>query len=105
MHKNCRLCALLFLQGWKSQPFASDAPAKRKLYYLSDLTGVYARQGEVEAACAHIAQSIPLIMHLGGGSKTIRSHLQQVRALLQPHEHLPSVQTLDEQMASLFIDV
>lgn len=85
------------------QALASEAPLKRKLYYLSDLAGVYARQGEVETACAYVIQSIPLIMHVGSGSKTIRKHLLQVRALLQPNEHTSSVQALDEQMALLLL--
>ena len=37
---------------------ASEAPTKRKLYYLSDLAGMYARQGEIEAACTCVVQSV-----------------------------------------------
>ncbi len=86
------------------QALASEAPLKRKLYYLSDLAGVYARQGEVEAACAYVVQSIPAIIQVGSGSKTIRKHLFQVRALLQPNAHTSSVQALDQQMASLLVE-
>ncbi len=87
------------------QALASEAPLKRKLYYLSDLAGVYARQGEVEAACTYLAQSIPLIMQVGSGSKTIRKHLVQMRVLLRSHEYLSAVQTLDEQIAPLFLEM
>jgi hypothetical protein len=86
------------------QALASEAPLKRKLYYLSDLAGVYARQGEVEAACSYVVQSIPAIIQVGSGSKTIRKHLFQVRALLQPNAHTSSVQTLDQQMAFLLVE-
>ncbi len=97
-----------FLQEAKEsleQALASEAAIKRKLYYLNDLAGVYARQGEVEIACAYIAQSIPLMMQVGSGSKTIRKHLLQVRTLLQPHEHTSSVQALDGQILPLLIGI
>jgi DNA-binding SARP family transcriptional activator len=84
---------------------ASEAPLKRKLYYLSDLAGAYARQGEVETACAYVAQSIPLITQIGSGSKTIRKHLLQARLLLQPNEHTSFVRVLDEQMAPLLLEM
>lgn len=83
------------------QALAGEAPTKRKLYYLSDLAGVYARQGEVETACSYVVQGLPLVMQVGSGSKTIRQHLLQVRALLQPYEHTSSVQALDKQIAPL----
>ena len=85
------------------QALESEAPQKRKLYYLSDLAGVYARQEEVETACAYVIQCIPLMQQIGSGSKTIYKHLLQVRALLQPNEHTSFVQALDEQMAPLLI--
>ena len=83
------------------QALNSNAPAKRKLYYLSDLAGAYAREGEVERACAFVVQTVPIIMQVGSGSKTIRQHLLQARSLLQPYEQTSSVRSLDEQMASL----
>jgi hypothetical protein len=64
---------------------------------------VYARQGEVETACLYVTQTVPLLMQLGSGSKTIRQHLLQARSLLQPYEHTSSVQALDEQMAPLLV--
>jgi hypothetical protein len=85
------------------QALLRDAPMKRKLYYLSDLAGVHARQGEVEAACSYVTQTVPFLMQLGSGSKTIRQHLLQARSLLQPYERTPSVQALDEQMAPLLV--
>jgi transcriptional regulator with XRE-family HTH domain len=84
---------------------ASEAPAKRKLYYLNDLAGTYAHQGEVEAACSYVLQSIPLTIQVGSGSKTLRSHLLQVRALLQPYEQTSFVQALDEQIAPLLSEM
>ncbi len=81
----------------------SDAPRKRKLYYLTDLAGVYARQGEVERACFYTTQTIPLMLQIGNGSKTIQQHLLQARALLQPYQQSAYVQTLDEQMAPLVL--
>lgn len=85
------------------QALTGNAPTKRKLYYMSDLAAVHARQGEVEIACTYIIQSIPLILQVGSGSKTIYQHLLQVRTLLQPYEHTPSIQLLDEQMATLYM--
>jgi DNA-binding SARP family transcriptional activator len=82
---------------------ASEAPLKRKLYYLTDLAGVHARQGEVETACSYIIQSIPFITQVGSGSKTIRKHLLQARTLLQPYEQTSFVEALDRQMAPLLI--
>ncbi|MGH2479161.1 MAG: bacterial transcriptional activator domain-containing protein, partial [Ktedonobacteraceae bacterium] len=82
---------------------ASEAPLKRKLYYLSDLASVYARQGEVEKACAYVAQSLPTVLQIGGGSKTIHQHLFQVRTLLQPYKGSASVQALDEQLNLLYL--
>ena len=93
-----------FLQEAKealAQALASDAPVKRKLYYLSDLAGVYARQGEVETACSYVTQTVPLIIQVGNGSKTIRQHLLQARSLLRPYERTSYVQALDERMAPL----
>jgi tetratricopeptide (TPR) repeat protein len=87
------------------QALASEAPTKRKLYYLNDLASVYARQGDVETACSYVSQSIPLLMNIGSGSKTIRKHLLQVRTLLQSHEHIPSVHTLEMQIAPLLIEM
>ncbi|MEO6888994.1 MAG: bacterial transcriptional activator domain-containing protein [Ktedonobacteraceae bacterium] len=87
------------------QALASEAPLKRRLYYLNDLAGVYARQGEIEAACDYVVQSIPLIMQIGSGSKTIRKHVFQVRLLLQPHEHSAAVQALDEQLVPLLSEI
>ncbi len=43
----------------------SNAPTKRKIYYLNDLASAYARQGEIEIACAYAAQSVPMIVHIG----------------------------------------
>jgi DNA-binding SARP family transcriptional activator len=80
---------------------SSNAPTKRKLYYLSDLAGAYAREGEVERACAFVGQTVPIIMQVGSGSKTIRQHLLEARSLLQPYEETSSVRSLDEQMAPL----
>lgn len=79
---------------------ASEAPPKRKLYYLIDLASAYARQGEVEKACASMAQSIPALMQMGG-SKTLHTHVWQARALLQAYESAPSLQALDEQLHPL----
>jgi len=79
----------------------SNAPTKRKLYYLSDLAGAYAREGEVERACSYVVQTVPIIMQVGNGSKTIRQHLLQARSLLQPYEQTSSVRSLDEQMAPM----
>ncbi len=76
---------------------ASEAPPKRKLYYLIDLASAYARHGEVERACAYVAQSLPTVLQVGG-SKTIYKHLSQVRALLRPYESTASLQALDEQL-------
>ena len=102
----------IFLQ-WKAHPFlheskealelalSSNAPTKRKLYYLSDLAGAYAREGEVERACAFVGQTVPIIMQDGSGSKTIRQHLLQARSLLQPYEETSSVRSLDEQIEPL----
>jgi hypothetical protein len=84
-----------------AQALASDAPVKRKLYYLSDLAGVYALQGEVETACSYVTQTVPLLMQVGNGSKTIRQHLLQARMLLRPFERTSYVQALDERMAPL----
>ncbi len=98
----------IFLQEAKvslEQALASEAPAKRKLYYLTDLAGVYAREGEIEKACAYVAQSLPLIMAVGSGSKTVRCHLFQVRTLLQPYGQTSFVQTLDQQMGPLLIEM
>jgi len=95
-----------FLQEAKEaleHALASDAPTKRKLYYLSDLAGVYARQGEVETACSYVTQTVPFLMQLGSGSKTIRQHLLQARSLLRPYEHTSFVRALDEQMAPLLV--
>jgi DNA-binding transcriptional activator of the SARP family len=86
------------------QALANEVPLKRKLYYLSDLAGVYARQGEIEKACSLMTESIPLIMHIGSGSQTIRTHLLQARSLLQPNEHTPWVKTVDEQLVPLFFE-
>jgi DNA-binding SARP family transcriptional activator len=79
------------------EALASEAPQKRKLYYLIDLASAYARQGEVERACAYVAQSLPTVLRVGG-SKTIYKHLFQVRTLLQPYESTASLQALDEQL-------
>src|SRR5260221_13191596 len=46
------------------QALNSNAPTKRKLYYLSDLAEAYAREGEVEKACSYIAQTFPIIMQI-----------------------------------------
>lgn len=97
-----------FLQASKEALEAaleSVAPLKRKLYYLSDLASVYARQGEIERACAYAAQTIPLVLQVGHGSKTIRKHLLSMRMLLQSNEHTPVVQALDEQMAPLLLEM
>jgi tetratricopeptide (TPR) repeat protein len=83
------------------QALNSNAPTKRKLYYLSDLAGAYAREGEVEKACSYVAQTVPIIVQVGNGSKTIRQHLLQARSLLRPYEQTSSVRSLDEQMAPL----
>ncbi len=83
------------------QALTSNAPTKRKLYYLSDLAGAYAREGEVERACSYVVQTVPIILQVGSGSKTIRQHLLQARSLLQPYEETSSVRSLDEQMAPL----
>jgi len=83
------------------QALNSNAPTKRKLYYLSDLAEAYAREGEVEKACSYVAQTVPIIMQVGSGSKTIRQHLLQARSLLQPYEQTSYVRSLDEQMAPL----
>ncbi|HVU69270.1 MAG TPA: bacterial transcriptional activator domain-containing protein [Ktedonobacteraceae bacterium] len=80
---------------------ASEAPPKRKLYYLNDLAGIYARQGEAEKACASILQTIPAIKRMGSGSKTLQSHVLQAHALLQPYRTTAVVRALDEQMAAL----
>jgi DNA-binding SARP family transcriptional activator len=80
---------------------AHDVPLKRRLYYLSDLASVYARQGEVEKACDYLTQSVPLLTQLGNGSKTIHAHLLQARHLLQPYQDMPLVRMLDEQMHPL----
>ena len=96
-----------FLQEAKEsleQALASDAPIKRKLYYLTDLAGVHARQGEAERACSYLIQSLPLITQVGSGSKTICRHLLQARVLLQPYEHTSFVQALDNQMAPFLIE-
>jgi transcriptional regulator with XRE-family HTH domain len=85
------------------QALASNAPMKRKLYYLSDLAGVYAREGDVEAACSYVSKTLPLIMQIGTSSKTIRQHLIQARTLLQPYQDTSSVRTLDEQMTPLLV--
>lgn len=85
------------------QALASNAPTKRKLYYLSDLAGVYAHEGDVEAACSYATQTLLLIMQLGNSSKTIRQHLIQARTLLQPYQDTSFVRTLDEQMAPLLV--
>jgi tetratricopeptide (TPR) repeat protein len=85
------------------QALQSNAPLKRKLYYLTDLAAVYARQGEVEKACYYTSQCIPLILQIGNGSKTIQQHLLQTRALLHPYHETPYVQSLDEQMAPLLL--
>ena len=85
------------------QALESDAPTKRKLYYLSDLAGVYARQGDVEKACSYLTQTVPLILRIGSCSKTIHQHLLQSRTLLQPYEQSSHVQTLDEQMRPLLV--
>jgi DNA-binding SARP family transcriptional activator len=85
------------------QALASDAPTKRKLYYLSDLAGVYAREGDVEAACSYVTQTLPVIKHIGTSSKTIRHHLIQTRTLLQPYQDTSYVQKLDEQMMPMFV--
>jgi hypothetical protein len=82
---------------------ASEAPLKRKLYYLSDLAAIYARKGEIENACSYVSESLPLITQIGNGSKTIHQHLLQVRALLQPYEDTLIIQQLDEQMAPFFL--
>lgn len=87
------------------QALQSNAPMKRRLYYLTDLAGVYARQGEVEKACYYTTQTIPLILQIGNGSKTIQQHLLQTRALLQPYQETTHVQSLDEQMAPLLLPV
>jgi tetratricopeptide (TPR) repeat protein len=84
---------------------ASETPMKRKLYYLNDLAGVYARQGEVEVACSHVMQSIPLTLQVGSGSKTLRSHLLLVRTLLQPYEDTSFVRALDEQLSPLLLEI
>jgi hypothetical protein len=87
------------------QALASEAPVKRKLYYLTDLAGVYAREGEIEKACAYVAQSLPLIIAIGSGSRTVRCHLFQVRTLLHPYGQTSSVQELDQQMGPLLIEM
>jgi hypothetical protein len=81
----------------------NETPLRRKLYYQIDLAGIYARQGEIEEACMCVVQSVPLILQVGSGSKTLRKHVLQVRTLLQPYEQLTSVQALDAQMAPLLI--
>ncbi|HEU0001692.1 MAG TPA: helix-turn-helix transcriptional regulator [Ktedonobacteraceae bacterium] len=83
------------------QALQSNTPLKRKLYYLTDLAGVYAHQGEVERACYYTTQTVSLILQIGNGSKTIQQHLLQTRALLQPYQETTHVHTLDEQMAPL----
>lgn len=85
------------------QALASDTPMKRKLYYLSDLAGVYAREGDVEAACSYVTKTLPLIMQIGNSSKTIRQHLIQARTLLQPYQDTLPVRSLDEQMTPVLI--
>lgn len=85
------------------QALQSNAPLKRKLYYLTDLAGVYAHQGEVERACYYTSQTISLILQIGNGSKTIQQHLLQTRALLHPYQETTHVHTLDEQMAPLLL--
>jgi hypothetical protein len=81
---------------------ASEAPPKRKLYYLIDLASANARQGEVEKACAYVMQRFPTILQIGE-SKTIHKHLFQFRVLLQPYEGTASLQALDEQLHLLQI--
>ncbi|HEU5382250.1 MAG TPA: hypothetical protein VFV38_43100 [Ktedonobacteraceae bacterium] len=85
------------------QALESEAPLKRKLYYLSDLASVYARQGEVEKACAYVTQSLSTVLQIGDGSKNIHKHLFQVHALLQPYKSVASVQTLDGQLNLLHL--
>lgn len=80
----------------------SEAPLKRKLYYLSDLASIYARQGEVEKACDYVAQSLPAVLQIGG-SKTIHKHLLSVRSLLKPYGDVASVQDLDAQLSLLHL--
>jgi tetratricopeptide (TPR) repeat protein len=79
----------------------SEAPLKRKLYYLTDLASVYARQGEVEAACSYLVQSLPLMKQVGSGSETVRKHLEQARTLLEPYKQATAVQDVDAQMIPL----
>jgi DNA-binding SARP family transcriptional activator len=82
------------------QAIGSDALSRRKLTYLSDLAGVYARQGEIEKAYTYACQCITLISKVN--SKMARQRLLQIRSLLQPYEDHSLVQDLDEQIVPLF---
>jgi hypothetical protein len=80
----------------------SEVPLKRKLYYLTDLASVYARQGAIEPACSYLAQSIPLLQQVGSGAETVRKHLLQARTLLLPYKQVLLVQEIDAQFMPLF---
>ncbi len=75
-----------------------DSPPRRKLYYLSDLASAYARQGEIELACASATQCLDLLTRLGERSQTLQKHLLQLQELLQPYHEVASVRDLDEQL-------
>jgi hypothetical protein len=72
---------------------------RRRITYLHDLAGVYARQAEREAACELIAQSLPLLGELG--ERTAKKRLTRIRAFLGPAEQNASVRALDEQIEAL----
>lgn len=77
----------------------SPTSMRRQITYLHDLAGTYARQGEIEAACATIEQSFPFLSEIG--EKTAQKRLAGVRALLNEASDTSVVQALDEQIAVL----
>jgi tetratricopeptide (TPR) repeat protein len=81
------------------QAIGNSVLSRRKLTYLSDLAGLYVRQGEIEQAYTYATQCVTLIGQVH--SQMAQQRLLQVHTLLRPYADNSLVQDLDEQMAPL----
>ncbi len=71
----------------------SNTPARRKRYYLGDLSIIEARRGEIEAACLYATQSLMIPSSIE--SKSMWQRIVDLRTFLRPYQQETSVQTLE----------
>jgi hypothetical protein len=62
-------------QAVLEQAISGSTLIRRKITYLHDLAGIYARKAEIEAACLTLTQSLPLLREIG--EQTAKKAIEQ----------------------------